>query len=98
MELVDLLHSALQKRSMALQAQHLKLAALLKSTKLEEIQLAQKRANAARAQAGIEAARKRLATIQAACDATLGARGHRQHAGHMEAHAIEVSLTVLHEK
>jgi len=97
-ELMDLLHAALQKRSVALQVQRLKLLALLQSTKVEESHLAQKRATAAQAQAGIEAARKRLATIQAACDATLGARGHRQHAGHMEAHAIEVSLKVLHEK
>jgi len=97
-ELVDLLHAALQKRTVALQAQRSKLSALLQSTKVEESKLAEKRASAAQAQAGIEAARKRLATIQAACDATLGARGHRQHAGHMEAHAIEVSLRVLHEK
>ena len=46
-------------------------------------------------EAAMEAARKKIASVQASCDATLGQVERRRHDGHMEAHAVEVALKVL---
>lgn len=94
-ELKDLFDMALQKRQAVLDAQRKKLAQLQGDVKKAEADLAQKKTRAASSQAAIEKARKKLAGISTSCDATLDALARRRHAGHMEAHAIEVALEVL---
>merc|ERR1719373_157910 len=94
-ELLDLLDMTLQKRKTVLEAQNGKLAQLQASVTQAEKDLAQKKSRAAAAQAAIETARKKLSGITNTCDATMKALARRRHAGHMEAHAIEVALTVL---
>jgi len=94
-ELKDLLDFAVQKRSAVLDAQKTKLSQLQADVKKLDGDLAQKKAKAASSQAAMETARKKLAGIASSCDATLYALARRRHAGHMEAHAIEIALQVL---
>lgn len=94
-ELKDLFDLALQKRTAVLEAQSEKLAKLQADAKAADADLAQKKAKASTSQAAIEKARKKLAGIASSCDTTLDALARRRHAGHMEAHAIEVALKVL---
>jgi DNA repair exonuclease SbcCD ATPase subunit len=94
-ELKDLLDLTLQKRSAALDAQHAKLAQLQSAVKAADADLAVKKAHASKMQASMEVAQRKLSGITSSCDTTLNALAHRRHAGHMEAHAIEVTLKVL---
>jgi hypothetical protein len=94
-ELKDLLDMAIEKRSEVLEAQRAKLAQLKVDVKNADADLAQKKGKAAASQASMETARKKLAGITTSCDATLDALARRRHAGHMEAHAIEIALKVL---
>jgi len=94
-ELQDLLDMALEKRTAVLQAQRQKLVQLQASEKQADAVLAQKKNRAASSQAAIEMARKKISGITRSCDATMDALARRRHAGHMEAHAIEVALKVL---
>jgi chromosome segregation ATPase len=94
-ELQDLLDMTMQKRAAVLKAQSDRLAQLQASVKEAETDLAQKKNRAASSQAAIETARKKLKGITSTCDATLDALARRRHAGHMEAHAIEIALKVL---
>lgn len=94
-EMKDMLDLALRKRSAALQVQLKKLVNLKGAVKDADNDLAQKKQRAAQSQADIQTARIKLAGITASCDTTLNALAHRRHAGHMEAHAIEVALKVL---
>jgi len=94
-ELKDLLDMAIEKRSGVLEAQRAKLAQLKVDVKNADADLAQKKGKAAASQASMETARKKLAGITTSCDATLDALARRRHAGHMEAHAIEIALKVL---
>jgi hypothetical protein len=97
-ELKDLLDLSLRKRTAALQDQREKLSQLQSDVKKAEADLAAKKQRAATAQATMETARRKLAGITTSCDSTLNALAHRRHAGHMEAHAIEVALKVLGEQ
>jgi len=94
-ELVDLLEAMQQRRVRVLEAQRVKVAQLHTAMGAADKTVAEKKALVTRSHEGIEAARQRLAGIRASCSATLGALGRRRHAGHMEAHAVEVALQVL---
>jgi len=94
-ELKDLLDLALQKRAAVLLAQKSKLALLQAEVKKADTDLSDKKTHASTSQAAMETARKKLAGISTSCDATLDALAKRRHAGHMEAHAIEMALKVL---
>jgi len=97
-ELKDLLDLAVEKRTLETKAQHSKLAQLQGEVKKADSSLSQTKKNAAASQASMAKARKKLASITKSCDATLDALAVRRHAGHMEAHAIEVALIVLGTK
>lgn len=97
-ELKDFLDLALQKRIAVKQAQSQKLAQLQADVKSNDANIALKKKKASMSQAAIEKARKKLAGIATSCDATLDALARRRHAGHMEAHAIEIALKVLGSK
>lgn len=94
-EMKDLLDLALKKRSAALQVQSEKLAKLQGAVKDMDTDLAAKKEHASQSQSAMDMARRKLSGITASCDTTLNALAHRRHAGHMEAHAIEVALNVL---
>jgi hypothetical protein len=94
-EIKDLLDLAIQKRSSVLNAQKQRLADLQVEVKKADGDEQQKKLRAASSQAAMETARKKLSGISTSCDATLDALARRRHAGHMEAHAIEVALQVL---
>mmetsp|Transcript_88669 Transcript_88669/g.156975 ORF Transcript_88669/g.156975 Transcript_88669/m.156975 type:complete len:1226 (+) Transcript_88669:24-3701(+) len=94
-ELQDLLEGSLQKRASVVKAQRQKIADVQVEIKNSDVEVSKKKAEASSAQAGIETLRSKLSGIQASCNAALGTMEHRRHAGHMEAHAIDLALQVL---
>jgi len=94
-EIQDLLSLALKKRSAALQAQNKKLTHLQSAVANADTDLSAKKMRASTSEAAMQTARGKLSGITTSCDTTLNALAHRRHAGHMEAHAIEVALKVL---
>jgi len=94
-EMKDLLDLTLKKRLAALNAQRKKIRQLQGSVKDAEEMVAQRKLHASQSQTAMETASRKLSGITASCDTTLNALAHRRHAGHMEAHAIEMALKVL---
>ena len=71
-ELADALEGALRERTAVLEAQHKKLDELNAMLKESAAARAEKQTKAVQSQAAMEAARKKIASVQASCDATLG--------------------------
>jgi len=94
-EVQDLLDTVLQKRTAVLQSQHQKLLQLKDETKQINAEVMEKTRRVAASQAEMEAIRKKLSGLSASCGMTMDALARRRHNGHMEAHAIEVTLKVL---
>lgn len=95
-ELADALEAALVGRSAVLQMQRQKLAALQQdATAGKDHALTELQARTKNAQSKVSSMRRKLVGIGRSCDSTLRALEHRRHAGHMEAHAVEMALKVL---
>merc|ERR1712217_107898 len=94
-ELQDALKETLRSRSAVVEAQRSKLALLQQVAKNKEFAVTKQKVQVARAQATVDSLQKKLGGIRESCDATITAMDKRNHAGHAEAHAVEMALQVM---
>jgi len=95
MELVDIIRAALRSRSITLGAQRARLLALQQEAAEKERAVSKEQAEVTSAQNKVSAIRSKLTKIGATCEATLTNLERRRHAGHMEAHAVDMAVKVL---